>query len=93
MSSLHIGTLPKIIFKNLTGPLYIQLRKLQNTEYKTLYTLILKATTRTVLYKKVFLQILQISHENTSVGAFMEISIESLLKKVAGLEPEDLQLY
>ena len=40
-----------------------------------------------------FLQILQISQENTCVGVFMEISIESLLKKVAGIEPEGLQLY
>ena len=40
-----------------------------------------------------FLQILQISQENTWVGVFMEISIEPILKKVVGLEPEGQQLY
>ena len=47
-----------------------------------------------VLYKKVFFQILQISQEvsNICVGVSMEISMESLSKKVAGRKPEGLQI-
>ena len=33
------------------------------------------------------------SQENTCVGDSMEIYMESLLKKIAGLKPEDLQFY
>ena len=38
-----------------------------------------------------FLQISKILQDNTCVAVSMEISMESLLKKFAGLEPKDLK--
>ena len=47
---------------------YTKIDKFLKTEYKVIYLKITKAATGGVLWKKVFLKILQISQENTCVG-------------------------
>ena len=94
MSSLHIGTLPKSNFKNLMPGLYTSNYGKYKIRSMKHYTQIrIEKQPLELFCTKRFLAGFEISQENTCVEVFMEISIESLLKKVAGLEPEGLQLY